>query len=42
MACQELWGNVSHERAGIEPGPTGMIRLAFLEHYTTFANMARP
>ncbi|MSZ24539.1 MAG: DNA helicase, partial [Actinobacteria bacterium] len=22
-------------------GPTGMVRLAFLDHYTKFANMAR-
>ena len=33
----ELMDLVAKHRAG----PTGMVRLAFLDHYTKFANMAR-
>ncbi|MBP7630282.1 MAG: replicative DNA helicase [Acidimicrobiales bacterium] len=45
----ELYDNQSPDRGTAEvlvmkhrAGPTGMVRLAFLEHYTKFANMARP
>lgn len=45
----ELYNNQSPDKGTAEvlvmkhrAGPTGIVRLAFLEHYTRFANMARP